>query len=109
MWGAFKDHATPFQSRATSGNETFLGAPGLLNNKYIHAFMYISNRNLTQDRIMHMQGSDLTCMRCHNQECINKSENAANRATKSSNTGLGPGVQKKGLTEVLSAKKSFHL
>lgn len=31
----------------------------------------------------------LTCTRCYNQRCINKSENAANRATKSSNTGLG--------------------
>lgn len=31
----------------------------------------------------------LTCTRCYNQRCINKSENAANRATKSSNTGPG--------------------
>lgn len=33
-------------------------------------------------------------MRCYNQKCINKSENAANRATKSSNTGRGPARRK---------------
>ena len=50
----------------------------------------------------------LTCMRCYNQKCINKSENAANRATKSSNTGSGL-VCGKGLTEVLSVKKKAFI
>lgn len=65
MWGAFKDHATPFQSRATAGNETLPDARALLDDKYIHAFMYISNTNLTQPRIMHMQGSDFVIPDMH--------------------------------------------
>lgn len=59
---------------------------------------------------MHMQGSPtfrfLTCTRCYNQKCINKSENAANRATKSSNTGPGP-TRQKGLAEVCLQRKAF--
>ena len=40
-------------------------AQGLRDNKYIHAFMYISNKGLTQPRIMHMQGSDFAILDMH--------------------------------------------
>lgn len=56
---------------------------------------------------MHMRGFDLTCTRCYNQRCINKSENAANTATKSSEPDSGPA--EKGLAEVCLKRKSFHL
>lgn len=83
MWGAFRDHATPFQSRATTGNETLPDAQGLLDNKYIHAFMYISDTDLTRSAKRTCEVPPLrfvTCTRCDNQRCINKSENAAKQS-----------------------------
>lgn len=53
------------KSRATTGNETLPDAQGLRDNKYIHAFMYISNENLTQPGIMRMQGSDFVILDMH--------------------------------------------
>lgn len=49
----------------------------LLHNKFIHAFMYISNKDLTQpaERAREAQAEMiLTGTRCYNQKCINKSE-----------------------------------
>lgn len=37
-----------FQPGPTTGNGTLRDAHGRLDNKYIHAFIYISNKNLTQ-------------------------------------------------------------
>lgn len=48
----------------------------------------------------------LTCMKRYNQECINKSENAANRAPKSSNTELSS-ARRKGLAEVCLKEKKL--
>lgn len=77
MWGAFKDHATPFQGRVTTGNQTLPDVPGLLDSTYIYAFMYISNMHLTQPASCTCKVQTLrclTCTRCYNQMCINKSE-----------------------------------
>lgn len=49
----------------------------------------------------------LTCMRRYNQECINKSENAANRAPKSSNTGPELGAKKRTCRGLSEREKAF--
>lgn len=97
-------HSIPGQLQEMRLSEMHMG---LLNNKYIHAFIYLSNENLTQPASCTCKVFSSTCMRCYNQVCINKSENAVNTATKSSNTD--PGRAREGLAEVCLQRKAFIL
>lgn len=110
MWSGYKDHTAPFQNRTATGNETPQKEQGLLKKINIWTkscifliWIWLGWHNVHAMRWLSHPSHK---KRCYNQKCINKSEDAANTASKRSDTDLGPALRKELARTVCKEKLS---